>query len=86
MIVILLLGIGICLLVLMQEKGDTRPPSEGDIMTNARIAQMLHDDEKARRRGRFERGIGPAQHGRRVESRKVPTRNAVKQALRREQW
>lgn len=65
MIVICLIGIGICVLVLMSEEA-TPPPSEGDTMTNAQIAQMLHDDETARRRLRTEQGRSIASYSPRV--------------------
>ena len=39
-------------------------------MTNAQIEAMLRDEEKSRRRERFQRGIGPAQHGKRIGSKK----------------
>jgi len=66
MIVVVLLGIGICLLVLM--KGNDQTPSEGDtVMTNQQIADMIRDNEKARRRECFERGTG---YGTRIEHRR----------------
>lgn len=69
MIVIVLLGIGICLLVLM--KGNDQTPSEGDTpMTNQQIADMIRDNEKARRRERFERGTGYGQYGTRIDHRR----------------
>lgn len=86
MIVLVLMGIGIGFLVLMQGKDQSPPEGDTTAMTNLQIASMLADDEKARRRARFESGIGPAQWGQRVESRKRPTRAASKASIRREQW
>jgi hypothetical protein len=38
--------------------------------TNAQLAQMLHEDEQARRRARFQAGISVAQHGTRIEGKR----------------
>jgi hypothetical protein len=71
MIVVTLLGIGICLLVLMEGKGEKRPAQkETPDMTNQQLADMIRDNEKARRRERFERGTGYGQFGPRVEGRR----------------
>jgi hypothetical protein len=71
MIVIVLLGIGICLLVLMEGKGDKRPAQkETPDMTSQQIADMIRDNEKTRRRERFERGTGYGQYGTRIDHRR----------------
>lgn len=65
MIVWLLIGIGVCVLVLCSSDGNNAA-DEGDTMTNAQIAQMLRDDETDRRRVRVEQGRSIASYSPRV--------------------
>lgn len=71
MLIWLLGGITIGFLVLMEGKGEQRPSQkETPEMTNQQIADMIRDNEKARRRERFERGTGYGQHGTRIDHRR----------------
>lgn len=69
MIVICLIGIGICILVLCSSDGN-KAADEGDTMTNAQLAEMIRENEKDRRRERFEAGLTSAQHGTRIPTKR----------------
>lgn len=53
-------------------------------MTTALINKMIQDEEKNRRRTRFELGISSAQHGQRVPNKKRQFRKGSRNSWKKE--